>query len=91
MLQGRQERADLRAVGDHKAPRRGVGVDVDLARQVADGDRDTRDQLQMGEHLKKEKVEGMCSSVFSYPGATRSIVCPEVDMGAGSVGGADMG
>ena len=67
----------------------GVGVDVDLPWQVADGYRDTRDQLQMGEHLKEEQVKGMCSSVFGYPGATRSVVCPELDVGAGSVSGAD--
>ena len=60
---------------------------------MADGDRHARDQLQMGEHLKEEQVERMCGSVFSYrsPGTTRSIVCPEMDMGAYSVGGADVG
>ena len=53
LLQGRQECANRRAVGDQKAPRSGVDVDVDLLWQVADGYRDTRDQLQMGEHLKE--------------------------------------
>ena len=38
-----------------------------------------------------EQVEGMCSSVFSYPGATRSVVFPELHVGAVSVGGAEMG
>ena len=48
LFQGRKKRSDGWAVGDREAPRRGISVDVDLARQVASGDQNTSDQLQVG-------------------------------------------
>ena len=51
LFQGRKERSDGWAVGYQEAPGRGISVDVDLARQVANGDQNTSDQLQVGENL----------------------------------------
>ena len=67
LLQGRKESSDGWAVGDQEAPGRGISVDVDLARQVADGDQNTSDQLQVRENLKKKQMQGVRCSVFSHP------------------------
>ena len=58
LFQGRKERSDGWAVGDQEAPGRGISVDVDLARQVANGDQNTSDQLQVGENLEKKQMQG---------------------------------
>ena len=62
-----KERSDGWAVGYQEAPGRGISVDVDLARQVADGDQNTSDQLQVGENLKKKQMQGVRCSVSSHP------------------------
>ena len=50
-----------------EAPGRGISVDVDLARQVANGDQNTSDQLQVGENLEKKQMQGVRCSVFRHP------------------------
>jgi uncharacterized protein (UPF0254 family) len=62
-----EESSDGWTVGDQEAPGRGISVDVDLARQVANGDQNTSDQLQVGENLEKKQMQGVRCSVFSHP------------------------